>query len=959
MAVTESSPEELRRWQHVRPQDVATQTPNDVLALLRTEIGGLSSQEAAVRLQVAGMSTFKLRKNWRSGVGRVAVVVRPLLLPLWVGALLAFVIDRERTGYALLVTAALNTFVAAWQERKVEAATEALQDALPSFARVVRNDREEHIMTSMLVPGDVLVLRPNDMVPADARLIQSDNLHITNPILRGDDVVAHKNERPVFVDEIEGVGFSNILYAGSQIVSGHGRAVVFATGLRTSFGKIAALTHEAQEEPSPLLWAFNRLGNVVLIVGIVGAAIGYIYVTEILGLPVTSGLLVAVLFLTAAVPTGLMPGITLTLVEGARRLRERNAVFRRLSNVETLGATTVICADKTGTLTQNEMTVRELWIADGILSVSGVGYQPRGEWQLEHAPIDSAAAAKLTGPLFRAAVLCSTARLLPPDTFRPHWHILGDPDEAALIVAAAKLGIKAHDLHESVPQLAVLNSDRMLALDGVIVQERNQIIAYLKGTPSDIVARCTHIATSSGDRVLTDRDRQQAKRTLQRFQRDAMRIIAFARVSATRADVHEAQIERVAHDLTLLGIAAVVDPPREEVAAALRTLHAAQIRTLMLTSDDTLSATSLARRCALVQSSKPQVISGPELETLDDAALKQQLRSGDMVLARLSPQQKVRVVQTLERLGDVVLVTGGAASDVPALKAAYTGIAMGASGTNAATAAADLVLRDDNFATIAEAIAEGRAVEQRVRRLVALNLATTVVKVVALIATLAAGLPLLLTVSQQLLIDFLAGLLPGLAIGAGRPDPRLMRRPPRPSGRPLLARKVYVLGYLWFGGLAVLLALGIVLAYLRGVPELDARDVFASNLQTYDARIGTELGTYGLIATSLYVVVSVAALLGAAVIRRSAAPNDRGPLLLLLGLIGLSFVLLVGIVVIDELHQYIALTNIPTWGWIAAAAAVVICALLERIRQRLDPIFKPEPATAAGATIANVPSTKS
>jgi magnesium-transporting ATPase (P-type) len=961
MAITESSIEELTaKWQHIQAVAVVTLTPEEVLSELKTQRQGLTSEEAAIRLNVMGVSDLDVRRGWRSALRILAIIVRPLLLPLWIAAIIAFAIDRPYVGQTLIITAALNTIVAAIQERKAERATAALHDILPAFARVLRDGQEQHIMTSMLVPGDVLLLRPNDIIPADARLIEAEHLRTVDSVLHAEDVVTHRIADAVFEDDRLMQQIPNVVYAGARVVNGHGTAVVFATGLKTAFGQIAALTQEAHEEPSPLLRAFARLGTLVLVIGIVGALLGFIYGYTQRNLTIEQSLGIAVLFLTAAVPSGLMPGITLALLEGAQRLQQRNAIFRRLSNVETLGATTVICADKTGTLTQNEMTVREIWTADGPVSVTGVGYLPQGEFIHEQRVLDSATINKQIGPLLRAAVLTSTARLLPPDTLRPQWHILGDPIEAALIVTASKAHIKAADVYERIPQIAALNSDRHTALDGVIVQEQGQTIAYVKGVSTDLLSRCTMIATATGERIITDRDRQAIKKTLHRYQRDAMRTIAFARRALVSTDPRASRIDDVAYDLVFLGIIAVVDPPRQEVAEAIEACHNARIRTIMLTSDDTISATSIARRCTMVRGARSTVLSGSEIEGMDQGTLKEQLRHGDMVLARLTPKHKVRVVEALEALDEVVLVTGGAASDVPALKAAYTGIAMGANGSPAACQAADLVLLDDNFATIAQAIAEGRAVEQRVRRLVALNLATTVVKLTALIGALLFGLPLLLTVGQQLLIDFLAGLLPGLAIGAGRPDPRLMQRPPRPTGRPLLARKVYLLGYGWFGGLASVLAALVSIFYV--VQNRDQQEAYsltemiASSMLPFEQRITDAAGNYSLVTTSLYVVMSIAALLGAALIRRSAAPNDRRPLFLLLGLVGLSFGILVACIVLPTVHAYIALTTIPNWGWGAALGGTVLVAGLEQIRQRLDPIFKPQPAIGANHPLRNIQS---
>lgn len=943
MAVTPSSPENLRRWQNVVPRKVATRAPENVLDEFGSTRNGLSSAEAAIRLSLLGTAEFGTRRGWRRIISMLAIFIRPLLLPLWLAAIIAFIIDRDRTGQVLLLAAALNTLVAALQERKAEHATTALYDALPAYARVLRDGQEQHLLAAMLVPGDILLLQPNDIVPADARLIEAENLYTSNPVLRSNDSLVHKTADPLYDEERRGVELTNMVYAGSHVKSGHGRAVVIATGARTAYGHIADLTQRAQEEPSPLLLAFARLGTLVLLFGAIGAVIGYSVATRVYALTTEQGLLIAILFLTAAVPAGLMPGITLTLIEGARRLQQRNAIFRRLSNVETLGATTVICTDKTGTLTQNEMTVREVWTADGPIVVSGVGYQPRGAFSRDDQELDTTTVQVQIGELLRAAVLTSSARLLPPDTFRPYWHIVGDAIEAAHISLATKAGMKADQLYEQMPQLAVLHSDRQLSLDGVIVEEQGQPIAYFKGITRDVVQRCSSIRTATGTRPITDSDRQTIKRTMQRYGHDAMRTIAFASRMVERGDINAPHIDDVAHDLVFLGLTAVFDPPREEVTIAIAMCHQASIRTIMLTGDDTLSATSLARRCGLVQRPDPVVISGPEMDTMDDATLQERLRSDDLVLARLSPDQKVRVVRTLEQLGEVVLVTGNAASDVPALKAAYTGIAMGETGSEAARQAADLVLLDGNFATIAYAVAEGRAVEQRVRRLVALNLAITVVKYAALVVALITGLPLLLTVGQQLLIDVLAGLLPGLALGAGSPDPRLMQRPPRPAGQRLISRKMFLLGFGFWGMLITALAIAAAVTFLiRARQQADVvpyAQLFADNLLGYDERILSEGGRRGLVATTLYVVISCMGLLGAAVVLRATASRRLQGILA--GTVLVSVILLIAMIELDVFHPYVALIRIPGWGWAAAFGTLIVVALLELLRQRIDPIYKP------------------
>jgi magnesium-transporting ATPase (P-type) len=931
----------LSPFEQITPAQVAALEPEHVLTTLQTDAQGLSSAEATERLQYVGSNQLNVLPARGSLLRTLALVVRPLLLPLWIAAGIEYSIGRPETALVIAIAAVLNTAVAALQERKRERASAALYDELPSYARVLRDGREQNIPTPMVVPGDILLLRPNDLVPADARLIDAHNLRTVNLVLSDATPIQHKTMDAFSDGDQLAAELPNVVYTSGRIASGHGQAVVFATGLRTTYGQIAALTSQAHEEPSPLMRAVVRLGVVVAALGTLGAVLGFWYATGRLALSTAQGLGIAALFLVAAVPTGVLPGITLALIEGTRRLQHRKAVFRRLSSVETLGATTIICADRTGTLTQNELTVQQLWTPNGIIDVTGVGYEPTGGFRRSNQTLDARTVNVHAGPLLRAAVLTSTARLLPPNTLDPHWHIVGDPAEAAQVVAAAKAGLDVATLRAGIGE--VLPASDETALKAVIAEENGSMLVLVQGPLDEVAPRCNSIAADGGVRALGDAERRKLARLQRQAKAEGGRVIAVAQRVSPEPQRREMTLDTLG-DLTLLGALLVVDPPRSEVAAAINACHAAGIRTIMLTGDDVVGSLGVAQRCSLPTSQRATVLSGADVHAMDDAMLQQRLREGDLVLARLTPQQKVRVVETLESLGETVLVTGGAASDVPALKAAHIGVAMGASGSPAAGQAADLILLDDNFATIAAAILEGRAVEQRVRRLLALNLATTMVKLVALVAALSLGLPLLLTIGQQLLIDFLAGLLPGLAVGAGRPDPRLMARLPR--RRPLPDRKVYWLGYGWFGAIAATLALAAVALYVADdVPTPNERAaLFVSSLRPYNEQVVDGIGQLSLTATSLYVAIGVAALLGAALVRRSAAPHDWWPQILLISLVGLSFAILFALIVEPTFHPYIEMLNLPRWGWGAAAAATALTAILEWLRHRVDPIIKPQAA---------------
>ncbi len=911
--------------------------PDGVYAALATRPEGLTSAEAGARLAVLGPNQIIARRHLRRWFGPLAVAIRPLLLPLWVAAALAYAIGAGSMAVVLAAAALLNTIAGALQERKAERATAALRTALPGYAHVVRDERDYHVVASQVVPGDVILLHSGEVIPADARVVDEHDLRTVSMALTGETVAARKVAAEAIGDDLLVTQLPNLVYAGGRVSSGTGHAVVYATGNRTAYGEIAGLTDTAHEEPSPLLWVFARLGGVVMLLSALVAAAGGSYALYVAHLPQREVLLIVIGLLTAAVPAGLMPGITVTLLEGARRLARQGALVRRLSSVETLGATTVICADKTGTLTQNEMTVRELWTADGPVGVTGVGYTPAGNFVVEDKTLDPAGARRRIGALLQAGVLTSAARLLPPDTLRPHWHILGDPIEAASIAVAAKAGYRAAEVYDTLPEVVMLPPSDTLNLEGRVVEEHGRLVAYLKGAPSVLGPRCTAIATANGDRPLTDQDKQALRRTIRRYDRAAMRTVAFARRSLPAAAAHDVpQTDETAHDLVLLGLIGVLDPPRQEVEDAIRSCHRSGIRTIMLTGDYTLSAESIARRCALVESSRATVITGLELSTMDDATLRERLRVGDIIFARMTPEHKVRVVETLDAMGEVVLVTGGEANDVPAIKAADIGVSMGTASSPAAREAADLILQHDNFAMVAAAIAEGRAVEQRARRLVALNLGATVIKLAAYAAALLLRWPLLLTVGQLLLIDVLGGFLPAIVIGAGPPDPRLMERRPRRSGRPLIDRRVYRIGYGWFGPIALLGAAGTALLAMAvfdvraGNDDLAASALFG----------GSGLGAGQFQVMTAYITTGIAMLIGAGLrLRRSNRRSPYSRALVALVLVAVAAIL-VAFMRLPLLGSFATLSSPPWWLWSIAVAAMVLAAVLEWGRQQIDRIPK-------------------
>jgi P-type Ca2+ transporter type 2C len=905
---------------------------DDVYRALASDPDGLTSEEAARRLAQLGPNNYRPIQRWRRWLGPLFVAVRPLLLPLWAAAALAYSVNEPEVALVLAVAALINTVSGIVQERKGERATAALRGGLPGYAHVVRDGKDVHILSSQVVPGDVLLLHSGEIIPADARVVDEHDLRTIDVALTGEGVATRKVAGAASGEDLLATELPNIVHAGGRVSSGTAHAVVYATGLRTAYGVITGQTDTAHEEPSPLVWVFARLGVVVIVVASVMAVLGSVLASQ-RGFDQRETMLLVVSLLAASVPTGLMPGITITLLEGWRRLGRHGVVTRRLSSVETLGATTVICADKTGTLTQNEMTVREVWTADGAVVVSGVGYKPTGGFSVEGKTLDQAAVQRRLGATLRAAAFTSDARLLPPDTMDPHWHILGDNVEAATLVAATKAGYNVAELLESVPQVVMLPPPDGVALEGRVIEERNGYVAYFKGAPSALLAHATMIATVDGERALNDSDRQAIRKTIRRYDRGAMRVIAFGRrplPSAAALDVPHTL--ETARNMVFLGMMAVLDPPRQEVEEAIRTCHRAGIRTMMLTGDYTLRAESVARRCALVESARASTITGPDLAHMDDATLRERLREGDLVFARMTSEHKVRVVETLDAMGEVVLVTGGAANDVPALKAADIGIAMGQPSSAAAREAADAVLRQDNFATVVTAVAEGRAVEQRARRLVAINMGATVVKLAAFGWGLVLGWPLLLTVGQMLLIDVLAGFLPAVALGAGPPDPNIMRRQTRRNGRALIDRRIYRLGYTWFGLLGGLGAVGLAWIMMQVLGIGAGAGAFA-----LDAPYGDQFTDENYLrVTTAYLVGGVAALIGAGLRLRASTRRYQLFRALLAAVLVATALILIAIARLPTFRPFVELTELPEWLWVAGAVVMVLAAAAEWGRQQAD-----------------------
>jgi potassium/sodium efflux P-type ATPase len=488
---------------------------------------------------------------------------------------------------------------------------------------------------------------------------------------------------------------------------------------------------------------------------------------------------------------------------GVQRMSRRSAIIKKLSSVETLGSTTVICTDKTGTLTQNAMTVREIWLPDQALTVTGSGYEPEGQFTAATSVVNDPSGGDL-GELLRGALLCNNARLVDGRPGGSGWGIIGDPTEAALVVAAAKAGMTAENERETLPRAFELPFDSRRKRMATVHRQGDTWLAYVKGAPNEILKICTCIQDGGSVRPLTDADCQRILAANDGYAQAALRVLAVARRHFA-ARPQQFSVETVETGLTFLGLLAMMDPPRPEVTDAVMRCRSAGIRTVMITGDYGLTAISIGRKIGLVQGRDVRIITGSELETMDDASLAQALDE-QVIFARVAPEHKLRVVTAFQAKGHIVAVTGDGVNDAPALKKADIGVAMGISGTDVAKEAADMILTDDNFASIVNAVEEGRAVYENIKKFVTYILASNVPELIPFVAMVLFNLPLGLTVMQILAIDLGTDMLPALALGVEKPEPGIMNRPPRPRHKRLVDGALFLRAYGWLGVIETALA---------------------------------------------------------------------------------------------------------------------------------------------------------
>jgi P-type Ca2+ transporter type 2C len=771
--------------------------PEDrVFELLESSPDGLRPDEAARRLDQYGHNVLEKKRGtplWRKLVYNF---LHFFAIMLWVAAALCFVADLAPLGYACIAVIIINAIFTFWQEFKAERALESLEKILPKKARVIRDGDEREIEADDLVPGDLMMLEAGNSISADARLIQVNEMRVNNSALTGESEPQSRRSEAMEAESAALADLSNLVFAGTTVASGSGRAVVYSTGMETEIGKIAGLTQEVKEEPSPLQ---KEMGRVTKILAVVASTLGVLFfgLGLLIGQTRSGALMFGIGILVANVPEGLLPTLTLSLAMATQRMVKRHALIKKLSSVETLGCTTIICTDKTGTLTTNEMTVREIWAAGRSIQVGGAGYEPVGQFTIDGHPLsdeDNQAMLKL----LRIASFCNNSRLMAPEDEEEAWRILGDPTEAALLVSAQKFKYDYVTELKLYPRQYELPFDsrrkRMTTAHKVL----EGVEALVKGAPREVLALCTKIWEPSGVRDITEEDRKRIAEINDIYATQALRVLGFAYRELEKEQKHY-EVEEVEKDLTFVGLAGMMDPPRSEVEQAVKECRTAGIKVIMITGDYGVTAESIARRIGLVRRKKVRVVTGTDIEGMSDEELAAALEEPEVIFARVAPEHKMRIALLLKSQGEIVAMTGDGVNDAPALKAADIGVAMGVAGTDVAKDAAEMILTDDNFASIVHAIEEGRAVYDNIKRFVTYILASNIPEVFPFLLFVIAKVPLPLTVMQILGVDLGTDLVPALALGTEAPEPGIMQKPPRPQKERLLSWKLFARAYGFLG----------------------------------------------------------------------------------------------------------------------------------------------------------------
>ena len=761
------------------------QSPAFAFEALRSDLDGLSSQEVAKRQQTHGPN--ELAVSGRTPVWRLLAeqFQNVLIIILLIATALSAVLGHKIEAIAILAIVMFAILLSFIQNYRAEKAIDRLRSLSTPSAQVKRQGALETVPSRDLVPGDIVLLKAGDRVPADLRLIEAINLQVEEGTLTGESLPVEKQIEAL--EDAEGAlgDRTNMSYSGTLVTYGRGTGIVTDIGMQTEFGKIATLLDTIDTSTTPLQKNLDIVGRklaqaalvIVTIIGVAGLFRGQTLVDT---------LVFAIALAVAVVPEALPAVVTISLAIGVQHLIKKNALIRRLPAVETLGATSVICTDKTGTLTKDEMTVRQIYVNGQTIEVTGAGYDTQGELKREGQSVDISTSLR---EALKGAILSSDATLDRGDSTHPP-SINGDPTEGALVVVGAKAGLAQADLNKQFPRVSEIPFSSETKRMTTIHSQGDKFLSFTKGAPEVVLQQCTHQATHDGPTPLMPEARESILQQAREMAEQALRVLAVAtKESATQ--------DRVEEHCVFLGLFGMIDPPRSEAKAAIQTCHEAGIKVVMITGDHPITAKAIGKELSIAKVGK--TISGPELESLSDNELDEAVESME-IYARVSPAQKLRIVSALQKRGHITAMTGDGVNDAPALKKADLGIAMGITGTDVSKEAADMTLTDDNFVSIVRAVDEGRGIYENIKKYLAYLLSANIGEIGLIGAAAAMGAPTPLTAVQILYVNLATDGLPALALAVDPPEPDQMKQKPRDSRKGIFTRPLVTLmsiGGLW------------------------------------------------------------------------------------------------------------------------------------------------------------------
>lgn len=731
------------------------QSTEDAIKSLKSSHDGLTGEEAQKRLKEYGYNVIEEEKR----AGKIIIFLRQfkssIVFVLIAAMVISYLIHEEVSVYAIGAIVILNAILGFYQEYKAEVAIAKLKELISLKAKVIREGKEQEIDAHELVPGDIITLETGNKIPADARLIETLNFQTHEGSLTGESTPVRK-----ILEELKAgtplADRKNMIFAGTTTTAGHAKAIITGTGMTTEIGKIAKMLKEAEPEPTPLQKKLAILSKYLTIVILVLVAI-ILGAGVVAGKELTEMLMMAIALSVASIPEGLPAVVTTSLGLAVQRMANRNALIRKLPSAETLGACTVICSDKTGTITHNEMTVKKIYVDRDVIEVTGSGYNPDGIMSVKTKDLPL---------LLEIGVLNNDAKIYEENE---HWKILGDPTEACLYVSAKKGGVDLEELHKKMPRIHEIEFTSERKRMTTVHNKNGKKIAYIKGAPEIILGLCNNIIINGRLYHLTKEEKKRILEQNEKFTKQALRVLGFAYKELTAKDKTDKDIEK---EMTFVGLQGMIDPARKEARDAIKRCRTAGIKVVMITGDHINTAVAVANDVGI----KGKAITGEELDKIKD--LEKHVEE-IAVYARVNPEHKMRIIDALEAKGHVVAMTGDGVNDAPALKKADIGVAMGITGTDVAKEASQMVLADDNFATIVNAVEEGRTVFDNIKKFVEYLLSSNVGEVFTLFFAIMFNMPLPVLPLQLLWINLLTDGLPAIALSVEPGEEDAMKRPPR------------------------------------------------------------------------------------------------------------------------------------------------------------------------------------